>query len=378
MSVLSAIYLSRIPILGFIAIGLFWGAFASAVPYIKANLGVSDAVFGLAMLMNAAGLVVAMFYAPRMDRVMGQRGLQISAVLFAAVMPLPVLAPHIGVFVVVMALIGFGSGLLDVLINTRVSELEGAHHRPLMNASHGMFSVAYAVVALCMGAVRGQGGDPIYVFLCASAIVLIFAFGMRMIPSGGAETQKPRQGRRWVVYICGAIVLVAFMTEATVETWSALHIERTLLGNPAQGALGPAMLGFTMAFGRLGGQAILERFADVPVLIVATLIAVCGCTMAALAPSTVWAYWGFGVLGLGISVIGPTALGMVGKAVEISARSSAIAAASIIGFSGFFVAPAVMGVVSESFGLRAAYLVFSGLLVLLFPLIWAAAHRVKG
>ena len=49
------------------------------------------------------------------------------------------------------------------------------------------------------------------------------------------------------------------MTEATVETWSALHIERSLQGRAAEGAMGPAMLGLTMAIGRFSGQAVSPR-----------------------------------------------------------------------------------------------------------------------
>ncbi|MEM6307227.1 MAG: MFS transporter [Pseudomonadota bacterium] len=376
MSIVSALRLSRVPMLGFIAIGLFWGSFAAAVPDIKANLGVGDRIFGLAMLMNAAGLVIAMYLAPTIDYLLGRRSLQVSAVLFACVMPIPVLVDDIRMFAFGMAALGFGSGLLDVLINTRVSELEARHSRPLMNANHGMFSVAYAIIAFAMGLVRDSGGAPLGVFLTASAIVLAFAILMPMIPDFGDYDDDNSSGRlSLVVYVCGIIVLIAFMSEATVETWSALHIERTLGGNPAEGALGPALLGLTMAIGRFSGQAVSERFSDISVLVVTTIMAAVGCTVAALAPTTLWAYVGFGILGLGVSVIGPIGLGLVGKFVTPAQRSNAISKASIIGFSGFFVAPALMGAVSEVFDLRIAYLCFTGLLLLMFPLIWAVARR---
>ncbi|MEO0358550.1 MAG: MFS transporter [Pseudomonadota bacterium] len=375
MNVLTAIIVSRTPVLGFVAIGLFWGAFAAAVPDIKANLGVNDRTFGLAMLMNAVGLVIAMSLAPRLDRMLGPRGLQAAGVLFACVMPIPVLVTDIWVFAAGMALMGFGSGMLDVLVNTRVSELESRHNRPLMNANHGMFSVAYAIIAFTMGMVRAGGGAPVWVFMVASGLVLASVVFMAMSPDIGEDDETPSARLGPVVLICGAIVLIAFMTEATVETWSALHIERTLGGNPAEGALGPTMLGITMAIGRFGGQAISDRFSDVWVLFWATLLAAIGCTLAALAPTAMWAYTGFGILGLGVSVIGPIGLGLVGKFVKPSQRSDAIAKASIIGFSGFFVAPAVMGVVSEAFDLRVAYLCFTGLVLVLLPLIWAVSRR---
>ncbi len=376
MNVLSAISLSRVPVLGFVAIGLFWGAFAAAVPDIKANLGVNDRTFGLLILMNAAGLVTAMVLAPRIDRAMGRNGLRLAFVMLACFAPLPVLAPTPLLFACAMAGMGICSGLLDVLVNTRVSELEGRHKRPLMNANHGMFSVAYAVLAFFMGQVRGAGADPLYAFVTVSMVILLALPFVAMAPDSGEEDEAgPPAALGGILLVCGAIVLIAFMTEATVETWSALHIERTLGGNPVEGAFGPMMLGLTMAIGRFGGQAVSDRFSDLWVVFWATLLAATGCALAALAPTAFWAYVGFGLLGLGISVIGPIGLGLVGKFARPSQRSDAIAKASIIGFSGFFVAPALMGAVSEAYDLRVAYLCFTGLVLLLLPLIWAVSRR---
>ena len=78
-------------------------------------------------------------------------------------------------------------------------------------------------------------------------------------------------------------MLIAFMTEATVETWSAIHIERTLQGRAAEGALGPAMLGVTMALGRFFGQSVSQTFSETKVIIFATLVTAFVAILAALA-----------------------------------------------------------------------------------------------
>ena len=61
----------------------------------------------------------------------------------------------------------------------------------------------------------------------------------------------------WLPLIGGAIVLIAFMTENAAENWSALHIEKTLGGSPAEGAMGPAALALTMGLARLAGQGLI-------------------------------------------------------------------------------------------------------------------------
>jgi len=369
MHVLQALSVSRRPAISFVSVGLFWGCFAAYVPEVKMRLGVSDASFGLLLLCNAFGLVSSMWIAPRLDRLLGARGMQISGAVFATSLVLPGLAATPLQFAVSMVIVGAASGLADVLMNARVSELEQKFKSPLMNANHGMFSLAYAVAAFTSGLAREAQMAPSIAFVCVGLIILflsLFIFMPLSVQelSTTSETNYPF----WPILICGLIVLIAFMTEATVETWSALHIERTLLGRASEGALGPAMLGITMAFGRFSGQAILEKFSQTSIIIVATLVTASGAGIAALAPNALWAYFGFAVLGLGVSVIGPLGLAMVGQKVSDHLRTEAISRVAVLGFSGFFLAPVLMGLVSEVAGLRVAFLSAAGLSLVLIPL----------
>lgn len=368
MSILNALSLSRRPATAFVVIGMFWGCFAAYVPVIKAQLGASDALFGALLLGSATGLVSSMWLAPRADRILGSRAMQVGAALlaFAWLFPGQITVPL--VFALSMALVGLASGLLDVVMNARVSELEARHNRPLMNANHAMFSVAYAVGALIVGATREAGLPPAPVFAGFGMIAILLLPMMRMdVTYVDAEAGYVGAYPLWPILLCGAIVLVAFMSEATVEAWSALHVERTLGGGAAEGALGPAMLGITMAIGRFSGQAVAERLREIPVVIGASVISAVGAVVAALAPTPFVAYIGFGVLGLGVSVIGPIGLALVGKLVAPHLRTEAISRTAVIGFSGFFFAPMLMGLLSDAFGLRVAFVAVAVLLLSVVP-----------
>ena len=370
MYVLQALSLSRRPAVAFVIVGLFWGCFAAYVPEVKARLGVNDATFGLLLLCNALGLVSSMFLAPRLDRILGARGMQIGSVLFAMSFLLPGFAPNALIFGISMAIVGAASGMTDVLMNARVSELEELHKRPLMNANHGMFSVGYAVSAMASGVAREAQIAPGMAFsYVALTIFLLSAFLYMPVRDSSKDAASAAGYPFWPIVLCGLIVLVAFMTEATVETWSALHIERTLGGRAAEGAMGPAMLGITMAVGRFSGQAVSQMFSDTKVIILATLVTATGAAFAALAPTPFWAYVGFGILGLGVSVIGPLGLALVGKCVPNHLRTEAISRVAVMGFAGFFLAPTLMGMVSEFHGLRVAFLCASALSLMVIPLI---------
>ena len=369
MSVISALSISRRPAAAFVVVGLFWGCFAAYVPVIKAQLGANDALFGLLLLGSATGLVSSMWLAPKADKILGARGMQAGVVVLALVWLLPAQVAVPAIFAVTMGLVGMASGLLDVVMNARVSELEAKHNRPLMNANHAMFSLAYAIAATITGLAREADIAPVLVFAGFGAASLLIAPFLRMdvtvvAPDDDATGRYPL----WPILMAGFIVLVAFMSEASVETWSALHIERTLGGGAAEGALGPAMLGFTMAFGRFSGQAISAHVREVTVLVGAATLSSLGALIAALATSPMMAYVGFGILGLGVSVIGPLGLALVGRIVKPHLRTEAISKVAVLGFSGFFIAPVLMGQLSQAFGLRFAFGAVAVLILIVVPL----------
>lgn len=148
MSVVAAVRLSIRPSLAFVSLGLFWGCFAAYVPVIKAGLEVDDRTFGLLLLGSATGLVSAMWIAPWTDRKLGARAMPVLAGAFALAWSLPALMGVPAFFFLSLIAVGLCSGLLDVTMNSRVSELEARLGRPLMNAAHGMFSVGYTVGAV--------------------------------------------------------------------------------------------------------------------------------------------------------------------------------------------------------------------------------------
>ena len=372
MSIRSALSVSRPAATAFVVIGMFWGCFAAYVPEIKAQLGASDALFGTLLLGSAMGLVSAMWIAPYVDRVLGARGMQVGAAMLALFWLIPGQITSPFLFAASMAFVGLASGVLDVVMNARVSELEAKHSRPLMNVNHAMFSVAYAASAIMVSFTRDAGIGPVPVFMGLTLLALLMLPLLRLdVNFVAAEDGYVGSYPLAPILLCGGVVLVAFMSEATVEAWSALHIERTLNGAAAQGALGPAMLGITMAIGRFSGQAVSERLDEFTVVIGATLVSATGAVIAALAPTPVFAYLGFGILGLGVSVIGPIGLALVGRMVPPHLRTEAISRAAVMGFSGFFLAPILMGLISEVFGLRIAFLSVAGLLITALPLtLW--------
>jgi MFS family permease len=379
MSVTATLAAARAAIGAFAAMGLLWGTYAAAIPDLKLRLGVDEAGLGLLIFVTPIAAMLAMLAAPALGTAFGRVALPVASALMAAAFALPGQTASLWLFPLAMMCCGAATGLTDVLMNARVAAIENARGVHLMNLCHAAYSFAYAGGALGTGALRSAGWPPdVYMAAAAAAGVLcaLTTFerdgtihGLRRPPGGGG-------GLGPVPAIGGAIVLIAFLTENAAENWSALHIEKTLGGSPAEGALGPAALAITMGFARLAGQGLAGRVEAVALLCGGAAVAAAGALVAAAATGPAMAYAGFIVMGVGGSVIAPTAFSLVGRHAPAAARARAVARATLLGYFGYFFGPPLLGLIAGSFGLRFAFVfaaaVLAGILVLA-PLLARAA-----
>ncbi|MCI2400308.1 MFS transporter [Aliiroseovarius subalbicans] len=376
MSISNAIRLSRRTLPAFASEGIFWGAFAAFAPVLKDTINASDGAFGWVLLAAATGAVTAMWLAPLFDARMGRFAMAVAALMLGLSFQLPMYVTSIVLFGALMVLVGATSGLLDVVMNARLSMIESRSGVSLMNLNHAMFSFAYAASALVTGLAREAGAAPWQVYLGLMGIVCLLAW--RAMQSGVEQSEHEEEPSSTrlpaAVFWGGTIILAAFLAENAVEGWSALHIERTLRGGAAEGALGPAVLGLTMGFGRFAGQLVVARWSPAVVLVVAALLSASGALTAAFAPTPTVAYLGFGTLGLGVSVIAPMAFALVGRRVTDDMRARAISRAAVVGYFGFFIGPPIMGFVSEATSLRMSF-VFIAAVLASIPVLTALLRR---
>ena len=367
MSALTTLKTARPALASFGAMGVVWGTYAAVLPDLKTQLDVSEAELGLLMLTTPLAAVVAMLMAPRIGAALGRKALPLVTLAMALSFALPGYVTVAWMFPVVMILCGAATGLTDVLMNARVAVLEADRGRPLMNLCHATYSFGYAGAALATGVMRDAVWPPFWV-MAAMALAAVVLSGMAIEADGTIRGLLPPKGQKGpglgvLPVLGGAIVLIAFMTENAAENWSALHIEMTLGGTPGQGALGPAALALTMGFARLAGQGLLTRVNPVRVLIAGAIISSTGALIAAWAVSPAMAYAGFIVMGIGSSVIAPTAFSLVGALAKPELRARAVARATLFGYCGYFFGPPALGFLAGAFGLRAAF-VFTAVMLL--------------
>lgn len=378
MSLRQSLSEARAPFAAFAAMGVLWGGFAAVMPDLMAMLAVGEAQMGRLMFLTPVAAVCAMLLAPMIGAGLGRVALPVAALFMALAFSLPGHALTPWLFVIFMMGCGFGTGLTDVLMNARVAEIENARGHPLMNLCHAAYSFGYAGSAVLTGFMRHAGWSPSLVMgSFAGLAVLGVLFTIEKDGRiDGLTRPKDRadRGLGLIPVIGGAMILIAFLTENAAESWSALHIEQTLGGNPAEGAFGPALIALTMGIARLFGQGLAERMNATTLLTGGALIAGAGALIAGMAVSPAMAYAGFIIMGIGSSVIAPTAFSLVGSLAAPEARARAIARATLLGYLGYFVGPPLVGLIAGNVGLPYAF-VFAAVMLMTIPVLARVLRR---
>jgi predicted MFS family arabinose efflux permease len=363
----------------FFANGCGLGSWVPHIPEVKLGHGLSDAVLGLALLSIAAGAVAALPVAGALVARFGSRPVtRGAALMFCAALPLPLLAPDFPSLLAALALLGVGSGALDVAMNAHAVLVEARYGRPIMSSFHGLFSIGgLAGAALAAGAMHA--GLAPRAHLTAAALVLgvaVLAAWRALLPSAPEATGGPLfvlpRGR---LIGLGAIAVIGLMAEGAMGDWSAVYLRMELGAGAATAACGFAGISLAMALGRLTGDRVVARCGPAAVLVGGALLGGTTLGAALLAGAPAVAVLGFAGMGLGLANVVPIVFGAAGRVPGL-APGIGIAAASSAGYFGFLAGPPLIGLVAEASSLASA-LVLAAAVVGLMALGGGVLQRHK-
>jgi MFS family permease len=343
---------------GFAVLGLFWGAWASVLPSVQRATGASKGQLGIALLFVTVGSLPAMLLVagPAVDR-FGTRATAIFGAAFAAATTLPGLAGSVPALALALFAAGASSGALDVGINASAARLEADYGRRLMPLAHGLYSAGVLVGAVAGGVARelGSGREPILLAVAVLVAAAAVWIGGERRPLGSGAPGRPRLER--ALLALGLIGAAAFVIEGSLESWSALFLERQLSAPPAVSGLGPGIFAGSMAAGRFSGQ--LLRASDRTLLACGAALGAVGCATVAVAPDAAVALAGLALGGAGVALNAPVVFGAAGRGRANPA--AAVATVTTIGYLGLLVGPPLVGLVAQASSLRVSFVVLTGI-----------------
>jgi MFS family permease len=374
------------PFLGFAGFGAFWGVWGATLPLLRAQAGVSDAEFGVALLFVAAGALPAMLLTGRLVDALGLRVAGVLLALLGATgLVLSVVSVSHAALCAGALLTGAGSGAADVAINTLAATVEQRTGRPVVARSHAAFSAAVALSSLGAGALAALAGSVLVNF-AASAVVTV-ALGVAVVaatrsaPIGDAvapgDRITPAQAGlgswRIALLVIGAIGALAFASENAYQSWSAVLLTDAFAASPPLAALAPAAFATTAALSRVVVATITLRH-PIATLAGGSVIATAGGLFTAFAPTLPLALAGVIIAAAGTSVLFPTLLSYGLRPVPDRSRGRATSAISTVAYLGYLVGPAYFGLLADATGVQKAFLGIAALtaaLLATFPALSA-------
>lgn len=352
----------RALLLSFGVFGTFWGSLAALLPDVREQVGVDDGRLGLALGAIALSALPAMPLAGRlMDRSGAARLLPLSLLGFALATPLLGFATSLPLLVLAFVVLGAVTGTFDVGLNTAAAAWERVEGDRLMAAGHGCFSLGVLVGSVLTGLAREVGAGPRTV-LPVVALALLAASAVhpayRRAPVEDVDvTARRRLGP--VLLLLGVLIAFAFLLEDGLQSWSALHLERSLGASPSVGGLGPGLFAGAMAVGRFSAHAFARPGRDVVVVALGGGGIALGALVLGLAPSVPVALTGLVLAGLGTSVLAPTLFSAVGARSASGRQGADLAAVTALGYAGFIAGPPLVGLLSSLTSLPTALALLS-------------------
>ncbi len=365
--------------------GFGFASFVVRIPAVQERLALGEGLLGLALLGVSLGSLPSMPLTGWLVSRFGSRPVVgISALLFPLALSVAALAPGLPTLVSALVLVGASAGLLDVSMNAHASTVEKGYERRIMSSFHAAFSVGGLAGAASGGLVASAGiGVALHVLGVAalSAVAAALVYGS-LLPAGAdrGEAGAPAFARPTRALVgLGVISFCVLLGEGAMADWSAVYLSNDLRTGPGFAAAGYAAFSLTMATGRLFGDRLADALGPATLVRLGGTIAAAGLAFGLLVATPAAALLGFAGVGLGLSVIFPTALGAAGRAE--GGTGPAIAAVSTAGYFGFLVGPPTIGFLAEATRLGVALflvVVLSVAVAVLAGAVGRGAGRKKG
>jgi fucose permease len=345
----------------FSSVNILIGTRVLYLPHIKMKFGLNDSQIGLALFFTACGLLVSTPFVPYMNKYIGTgRSTKMGIILLALFFNLPLVAPNYFLLCSSLFITGVFSGFTGTSMNTLVSIVEKRDQQNFMSVAHGFFSLGGFIEAGVGGLLITKFSTPSDHMLMMSSFVILTTLLLsknynRVIEPKLEKSKEITNIFKNIKPVLG-LSLIAFIimfNKGAVEHWSNLFLYDIVHVAESQAGFGFMIFSLMMTLGRFLGDGLSEKVGAIRAISY-------GCSIVIIAYCSILVFnfyisvLGFGLLGLGISVIIPEFFRLAGQSKQLS-TSVAISVVSGIGFMGFLIVPVLLGFISSLSNLVMSY-----------------------
>ncbi len=371
-------YLYRLAVGAFFFLsGTTFSSWAARIPTIKSLFNLNEAQLGSVLFMLPLGSLVVLPVAGWAINRFGSRTiLIITAVLYGIFLIGIAYSSTVWILSAVLFLFGFSGNGFNIAANTQALQVENrVYGRTLMSSFHALWSFGAMTGAVVTGwMMKNQVSITTHYLVIFCGMFVIYSTGSFFLVKG--EQKNQGSGKMvWpskLLWLLGIICFCCALCEGAMADWSALYYKQVLNDGSGVNTTGYTAYAFTMAFGRLIGDRLVDRFGSRNILLVDACFIIGGIIVGIGILHPVAVIIGFAMIGIGVSTIIPIVYTLSGKNPN-SPPSVSLATVSSIGFSGFLIGPPLIGYIAHAIGLRLALL----MLILMGMIIIILSRRVK-
>ncbi len=345
----------------FFMAGLCFASWTSRIGSIQQHLGLS--VTGLGGVLSAlpVGLMCSLPFSGWVITKIGSRRLLITSLCVYGITLMGLgLAENSFQLVCCLLLFGFSSNAVNISVNTQAVATEQLYGRPIMASFHGLWSSAGFTGALIGWQMIARGIDPFHHFMVISTTIIIcIIIAARSLKDDKTASTGP-------IFVMpdssliklGVIAFCSMVCEGAMFDWSTIYFRDIV--HPAKDWIGAGYACFmgAMASGRFVADWFAHRFGLKRILQFSGSLTAIGLLIAVAFPYLGSAMAGFLLVGFGVSSVVPMVYSAAGKSKTMS-PGVALAAVSTIGFTGFLIAPPIIGFVAGLATLRASFILIA-------------------
>ncbi len=338
----------------FVAFGALDGTWAARLPALTHRLRLDSGQLGLVLFIVTLTATLLLPVAGWLSARSGSRApTALGLVLACAGLTGAVFAPSFATLVPAVCVLGAGWGIADVAANAHGVALEARIGRPILSVLHGMWSFGLLAGSGIAAGAAAAAISPRLQFpvVAAAALVLVAIYVPRLLPGTAADVDSAH-----FAWPRGALALPAFLTfcamfiESAAMNWSAVFLAGPVSASATVAAGAVVVYAASMAFARLAGDRLLERWGVGRLARYSGALTGLGIALALATRSPIPALAGFGLVGAGCAAIVP-ALFRVGGSVPGVSSGAGIAAIATSGYTGAVVSGPAIGFLARGIGL---------------------------
>ncbi|GEM51866.1 MFS transporter [Empedobacter brevis] len=348
----------------FFSQGLAFSSWASRIPTIKSDLGISEGQLGTLLLLMPIGQLCTMALSGKLVAKFGSKNvLKIVVLIYPFILCCIGLAQNFYQLGAVLFLFGVVGNMCNISVNTQGVEVEKIYGKSIMSSFHGAWSIAGFTGALIGLLMMNLQVNTLYHFVIIyGLIVLNWLINKNYLVNSSPALTKEKKSifskPDTVLVQLGIIGFLSMATEGAMFDWSGVYFQDIVKAPQNLVVVGYASFMIMMATGRFVGDYFISKFGKQRIMQMSGIFMFSGLMLSVFLPQFIVCTLAFMMVGLGVACNVPMVYSVAGKNKNVN-PGVALAMVSSISFLGFLMGPPLIGYIAEVFDLRYSYALFA-------------------